>query len=139
METKIVLDIKIYPLEAILNTCYSFLERAYIYLDADNEGRKINVFLKKKKTSKPKTMSAYEGEFMNELLHYTLRYKISKNNRKIREYIIANALFPAVTLSEPKEKIEIDSQELDYHDDPLGIAVPWEEKYGKKKKKNAQV
>ena len=70
-------------------------------------------------------------DFLNELLNYSLRYQISKNNRKIREYIVGTALLSAmggITKEESKENKE------DWQKDTLGIAIPWEEKYGKKRK-----
>jgi len=120
---------KIYHLESILNTCYKFLDRAYIYLDAKKKNE-IIVRLKLKKKSSKKALLNLQNEFMNELLYNALRYHISNNNRKIREYIIGRAVYSAVpgldTLS--AEKV------LNFEEDPLGIAVPWEEKHGKNKK-----
>lgn len=120
------LNSKIYPLEAILNACYAFIDRAYIFLDNDSKTKNINVSFKGKHKLSEKNLKSLQGEFMNELLHSSLRYNINKNNKKIREYIINRALYSALPYED--EKFEI------YNEDPLGIATPWEEKYGKKKK-----
>lgn len=131
---KFILDKRVYNLEAILNTCYAFIDRVYIYLDSDSKGEKIMVQLKGKQKLSIKTKEQIKDEFMNELLHNSLRCMVSKNNKKIREYIIGRALYgPSLDLM--TDNAEIDITEFDYKkEDPLGIAVPWKEKYSKKKK-----
>ena len=131
---EINLNPKIYPLEAILNTCYNFIDHTYIFLDSNLQGDQIRVSLKGKKKISKKKLEALKGEFMNELLHSSLRYLVSKNNKKIREYIIGRALYSALSTSElsPSEK-------LDYQEDPLGIAIPWEEKYGRRASKEKEI
>lgn len=131
---KTIIDSRIYNPEVTLNACYSFIDRAYISLDTDPRGRKITVFLKGKQKLSTEEMEQLKDEFMNELLHFALRYQISKNNKKIREYIIGRALYSAL----PASDLFTSDEKLDYQEDPLGIAIPWEEKYGKKKK-NARV
>lgn len=126
----IKLNPKIYPLEAILNACYNFIDRAYIFLDTDHKSEIIKVSLKGKNKLSQSRLETLRGEFMNELLHCALRYQISKNNKKIREYIIGRALYSAL----PSSDLFTADEKLDYQEDPLGIAIPWEEKYGRKKK-----
>lgn len=125
----IKLNSKIYPLQAILGACYTFIDRAYIFLDGNPDGE-IKVSLKGKKRLSEKQFKSLQGEFMNELLHYLLRYRVSKNNEKIREYIIGRALYSAL----PVSNLVTSGEKLDYQRDPLGLAIPWEEKYGKEKK-----
>ncbi len=128
-QNKIILRLnpRLYSLETIYGACYVFIDRAYIFLDGDPQ-KEIKISIKAKRKIPLQMLKALVGEFQNELLNYTLREKISKNNRKIREYIIGKALFSASDfLSEEKT--------YDYQKDPLGIAVPWEEKYGKDKVK----
>lgn len=132
----IKLNSKIYPLEAILNACYAFIDRVYIFLDSDSKGNLIRVSTKGKHRLSEKQLESLHGEFMNELLHCALRYTISKNNKKIREYIIGRALYSAL----PASDLVTPTEKLDYQEDPLGIAIPWEKKYGKKKNaKNLKV
>jgi len=131
---KIQINSKIYPLEAILNASYAFIDRTYIFLDDDSRKNEITVSLKGKQRLSTKKLNNLRGEFMNELLHCALRCKISKNNKKIREYIVGRALYSALPLSMEETVLEDDSGKLSYQEDPLGIAIPWEEKYGKKKK-----
>lgn len=124
--TKIELDTKIYPLEAIYGASYVFIDRLYVFLDKGKRD-KVNIFLKSKNKISKKQLTNLVGEFMNELLNYSLRIGLAKNNKKIREYIVEQALFAASN----KLDNDLSADNLGYEDDPLGIAVPWEEKYGK--------
>jgi His-Xaa-Ser system protein HxsD len=125
------LNTRIYPLESILNTCYNFIERAYIFLDVGPKPEFIKISFKAKNRSTQRQLGSLHGEFMNELLHSILRYAVSKNNKKIREYIIGRALYAVL----PTSDLFTTDKKLDYQEDPLGITVPWEEKDGKKNKK----
>jgi len=125
---KFVFNLKNYPLESLYGAAYVFLDKAYVFLD--NQAKdKIEVSLKGKKKLSKKQLEELKGEFLNELLNYTLRIKLAKSNKKLREFIIGQALISAYGLDNSQE------EELSQEDDPLGIAVPWEEKYGKEKKK----
>lgn len=133
---KLLIDVKVYPLEAIYGTSYVFIDRAYLFLDSCSS-KKIEVSLKGKKKLTKKQLEGLAGEFLNELLNHTLRINLAKYNRKIREYIVSQALFSAVGGEEIAEKSiskEPTEEKFKYEEDPLGIAVPWEEKYGKKSK-----
>ncbi len=122
-ETKITVDSRIYPLEAVYGAAYIFLDRSYVRLDG-NPKDKIIVTIKGKKKLNKKEMDKLTGDFFNELLNYSLRFLISKQNQKIREYIVGTAILGAVG-EEQKKK-------ADWEKDAMGIAVPWEEKYKKK-------
>ena len=131
--TKISVDLKIYSLEAIYGAAYVFVDRAYIFLDMPKKDL-VAVSIKPNSEFSKKKQGSLEGEFMNELLNYTLRLSLAKYNKKIREYIIERALYASVQ----SDNTAFDSE----FEDPLGIAVPWEEKYGepaKKKVKNKKV
>lgn len=130
-EIKIPIDPKIYPLEAVYGAAYVFLDRAYLKLDGDPD-KKIIVTIKAKKNIGNKGMEKLVDDFLNTLLNYGLRVQISKNNRKIREYIVGSALFGAIGgMGEITEKAKKNKE--DWQKDELGIAVPWEEKYKKNK------
>jgi len=146
--TIISVNPQLYPLEAIYNACYMFLDKAYIFLDGDSK-KKINIRLKLKPSSDKqyKNNQELKEEFLNELLNAGLRYQISSNNRELREHIVSSALMGAlqksdiydklenaVELAEAKEQEE-DSKEGKF-EDPLGIATPWEEKFKAEKKKS---
>ena len=99
-------------------------------------------------------------ELHNELLNASLRYRISRENKRIREYIVGSALLSVVENRMPKTEdcgcgqqqplsgadthTALKAQELRAREkthaqdtrkksrlkDTLGIAVRWEEKYG---------
>ncbi len=133
---------KVYPLEAIYGAAYVFLDRAYVFLDEDSKGQ-ILVSLKGKDKMSKKALEALKGDFYNELLNYSLRYQISKDNKKIREYIVARALIGALgednleqeesNQDEGDEGEEIEEVE-EWKGDTLGISTPWEEKYSSQAK-----
>jgi len=116
----------IYPLEVIYSTCYVFIDRAYLFLDGDPK-KEIIVAIKGKKNLSKKQLENLAGEFLNELLSAALRINLAQHNKKIRQYIVERALVSAANDENLDESVS-------HLDDPLGIAVPWEEKYSKKSK-----
>ncbi len=137
MNVELQVDTGLYPVESILGTAYVFIDRCYVFLDRLPDG-KVRVSL----TAKPGTASPLgdvAGDFQNELLAQALRLRIAARHEKVREAIVARALFgaaPELPRAAPDDaQLGIEPQHLpsegdDFLDDPLGIAVPWEEKYG---------
>ena len=129
----ITVSSKIYSLEAIYGASCVFLNRAFIFLDEAKKGD-ILITLKTREKMDKKQLEDFGGEFYNELLNYGLRTEISKNNQKIREYIVSRALIGALgdddeednKVEEPEEEIE------EWKGDYLGLSVPWEKKFRKK-------
>jgi len=146
----------LYPTDVLFGTAFAFLDRCYVHLDVEDADR-IRIEL----TPRPGSgMSATEmaGEFTNELINQALRFKLAKQTEKVRTMIVGRAIGeaqPYESMSDegrdegpdrgpdtyqipdlPPEVAKLLAEEddgLDFLDDPLGIAVPWEEKYGKKK------
>lgn len=129
------LDTNIYCLGSIYAAAYVFLDRSYVYLDGDPDCE-IKVSLKGKIPLNKKELISLEGEFHNELLSSLLRNEVAKNNQKIREYVVATALVSALP-SDVLRSVEnsLEPEQGSWSDDPLEIAVPWEEKQAKKKNK----
>jgi hypothetical protein len=70
-----------------------------------------------------------------------MRHQVGEKTHPIREVIVGRALLSAEPQAPPDGSFAGDTppeaepeEDLDYLDDPLGIAVPWEEKYGDDKK-----
>jgi His-Xaa-Ser system protein HxsD len=145
------LDSRIYSKEIIFRSAYVFVDRAYLYLDGDPK-KNTRVFLKGKEKLNRKKLETLGGEFLNELLNQMARENISKNNRKLLEYIVGGAISASLNKGSEeendsendKEALEIEKEiadlkkELeqstigeDYAADPLGIR-----KIAGKKKKN---
>lgn len=138
------LSLRVYPLDAVLGACYRFIDDFYIYLDHPAP-RRITVCLLPKNDLDEPTLQSLAGSFSNELLHELLRVRIGKKTGAVREMIVGRALLSAEPL-EPHEgnlsPSEIEeaapSSEMDYLDDPLGIAVPWEEKFSRAEDQEGQ-
>ena len=123
---RFVFNLQNYPMDALYGAAYVFLDKAYLFLD-NKSSKKIEVSLKGKKKLNKNQLEDLKGEFLNELLNYTVRINLSKKNKKIREYIIGQALFSSLGNDEVNKE-----DKVKYEDDPLGIAIPWEDKYEKK-------
>lgn len=125
----ISVDPKVYSLDAVYGASYVFIDRAYIFLEDKNNKTVVNIKGKKKMTSKK--LEVMGCEFMNELLNSGLRNQISENNKKLREYIAGIVLFSASKTNAASSSAgpEIREEKEAWMDDPLGIAVPWEEKF----------
>ena len=123
------LSVRLYPLDAVYGACYVFLDRCYIYLD-EKEPKKVQVNLKPRDKKNKAELEALAGEFLNQLLHQALRLRIARQTSQVREMVVGRALLSAEPMGLAGEYDEL-FDSADYLDDPLGIAVPWEEKYGK--------
>ena len=170
-ESKITVDLAVYPLEAVQAAAYTLTDRLFVRIARDGKGS-ASVVLKPKSGGDPEALA---GEFHNEMLHETLRLQVSQSNQKIREHIVTKALVsaqvpsvappaaaaqaaPAAQESCPEceaqkaqpapspvdaelekeiEKLLAEIEKGDGGDDPLGVAVPWEEKSGGKAGKDA--
>jgi len=143
----------IYPLRVVYSCAYVFLDKAYIFLDGDPR-KEILIRIKAKNGKGAHTIAE---EFLNELLSASLRYQISRENKKLRERIVGAALISVSRAPlQPLDKSASHSPDrLNRHaamnwghvknirnygqrqtkeekiEDPLGIAIPWEEKHGK--------
>jgi len=124
----ILIDPTIYSLEAIYSAAYIFIDKAYLFLEKGPKNQ-VAVSIKGKEKLTLKELKDLSGEFHNELLNCALRDKISKNNQKIREYVVARALMSA---AEEENKPLMKTKKEVWQKDTLGIAIPWEEKYGNK-------
>ena len=128
----LALDKGLYPLDVIYGAAYVFIDRAYILLGRDGEN--ITVEIAAKDETDEATMRAMAGDFSNELLSQALRRKITKANQTILETIVSQALAGATGAMVPSsfDDDDDDDDDLDFLDDPLGIAVPWEERFKKR-------
>lgn len=149
MTVELVLGEELYPLEAVMSAAYVFIDRCYVLLDRPAGGG-VKVSLAPKPGTTEEGMREVAGEFQNEVLGQALRLRIAERHEKVREAIVARALFGAAPRLEgapeaaPSDaQLGVEAQYVpqgddDYLEDPLGIAVPWEEKYGKAAKDPAE-
>ncbi|MGZ3419695.1 MAG: His-Xaa-Ser system protein HxsD [Polyangiales bacterium] len=126
-------DSTLYPLEAVYAAAYVFIDRCYVFLDRPEENR-IRVSLTPKKGELDDTVV---GEFANELLSCTWRAQIARDSRATIEAVTAQALSGARGAPSLEELEAFDFSDEAF-EDPLGIAMSWEEKYKKKKEEAAK-
>jgi His-Xaa-Ser system protein HxsD len=123
-------DEELYPRDAIYGAAYVFIDRCYVHLDRAGDKR-VRVTLRAKKSGAD--TQAFAGEFQNELLGQAWRRQIVEENRLLVETITSRALAGAAGPPGLDELLATDIGETSAFDDPLGIAMSWEEKYLKKK------
>jgi His-Xaa-Ser system protein HxsD len=128
---KVSVNPKIHNLDVVYSAAYVFLDKAYILLDGDPE-KEIIVTLKPKEGNDAEKLGL---EFSNELLNYSHYKSKTKDLGAIRQAILQRALLIYETPKEIKPEETDKDLDGDFLDDPEGIAVPWEEKYGNKKTK----
>jgi His-Xaa-Ser system protein HxsD len=120
----------IYPKDAVFGAAYVFIDRAFVHVD--RSGGKLLV------TVRPRpgvtlAAEAIAGEFENEALAQTWRREIINDSRAWIEGISSRALGGAAGPPGLDDLLDASLGDLGgAFDDPLGIAVSWEEKYGKK-------
>lgn len=120
----------IYPKDAVFGAAYVFLDRAFVHIDR-NDGRLQVSVQPKPGVSIVADMIA--GEFENEALAQTWRREIIHENRALLESVTSRALGGAAGPPGLDDLLDASLGDLgDAFDDPLGIAVSWEDKYGKK-------
>ncbi|HET6977244.1 MAG TPA: His-Xaa-Ser system protein HxsD [Pyrinomonadaceae bacterium] len=108
----IFVDTKIYSLEVLFRTCYSFTDRCYLFLEPSNDSQIIAVRFANK--SSDGTLSTTAAEFSNELVNQRVRFDIANETRSIRELIVAQAFAEA-------DLLDRSDSDADYVDDPRGI------------------
>jgi His-Xaa-Ser system protein HxsD len=131
----LALDSGLYPIDVIYGAAYALIDRAYVLLDRETnesgKGHRFVIHLRGKMELGDVGLQALSGEFGNELLSQALRRKVVKQNNTIIEEIVTQAIAGATGASLPQDFVDEDDDDLDFLDDPLGIAVPWDEKFKK--------
>lgn len=132
---KVALALARYPEEVVALSCYKFLENFYFKLSGDNKKIIVEAFLREKKPEMPQ--KHFEEDFYTELNHNLVRVSVAKENKKLREMVVFQSFFSALPEAEKEKLVLSENKTKDNFefDDPLGIAVPWEKKYGDKPKK----
>ncbi len=126
---QVTFDETLYPLAAVYGAAYVFIDRCYVHLDRPADKRiAVTLRLKPGSTLVPDELA---GEFGNELLGQAWRHDISQENRALIELVATRALAGSAGPPGLDELLADDGGEA--FEDPLGIAMSWEEKYKKKK------
>jgi His-Xaa-Ser system protein HxsD len=122
----------LYPISALYGAAYIFIDRCFVMLGRPDPTH-YSVTLAWKKGAPPEgALRDLAGEFLNELLSCAWRAKINEESRSIIEAVTAQAFAGAMGPPSLDDLEKFDFSE-DAFEDPLGIAMSWEDKYGKKK------
>lgn len=132
----IQIDSTVYPLEAVYGATFTFIDRCYVFIDRPAEGTYRVVLSPKSGEADEATLRSMIGELANELLACAWRHKITQENRATIEAVTMQAMAGAMGPPSLDELEDFDFSEEPF-EDPLGIAMSWEEKYGKKKEGGA--
>ncbi len=123
-------DAAVYPLTALYAASFTFIDRAYLFLSTREGGFRVSLRPKKGEADAD-VLEGLVGEFANELLACAYRERLSEANRATIEAIAMQAIGGAMGPPSLDELEDFDFSDEPF-DDPLGIAMSWEEKYGKK-------
>jgi His-Xaa-Ser system protein HxsD len=127
----LLVDEELYPLPAVYGAAYVFIDRCYVFLDRPEPARVRVVLTAKSGQAEPAELRALVGEFANELLSCAFRHQIAQDNRVLIESATLQALAGAMGQPSLDDLANFDFSDQGF-DDPLGIAMSWEEKHGKK-------
>ena len=126
---QVIFDETLYPLASVYGAAYVFIDRCYVHLDRPADKRiSVTLRLKPGSTLVPEELA---GELGNELLGQAWRHEIAQENRALIELVATRALAGSAGPPGLDELLADDGGEA--FEDPLGIAMSWEEKYKKKK------
>lgn len=139
-EMRAIVDVEagLYPVEALYGAAYVFIDRCYVFLDRPAPD-KLRVILTPKQLGEDAEadLRAAVGELANELVSAAWRHQITQENRAQIESVTMQAI--AGAMGPPSLD---DLEDFDFTDeafeDPLGIAMSWEEKYSKKEPEKAK-
>ncbi|MEM7608321.1 MAG: hypothetical protein AAF411_23445, partial [Myxococcota bacterium] len=124
------IDASVYPLAAVYGASFTFIDRAYVFLSERDGGFAATLRHKKAPEGDVEApLQALAGEFANELLACAYREKLTEANRATLEAITMQAIGGAMGPPSLDELEDFDFSDEPF-EDPLGIAMSWEEKYG---------
>ena len=111
-------------------TAFCFVRDCYVFMrrpDADHF--EINLTPRQKPADKA-VVSELHQRFEAELKDQLLRERLLKETAVVRQLVVGQALFAPEAESDPfAADFDFLDDDDDFLDDPLGIAVPWEEKF----------
>lgn len=117
-----------FALPAVLRAAYDRVGAFHVACDLDGEAPLVT--LSPRRAMSDGALEEAAAALARDLADAELRVALLDGGRADREYLFARALFGAEAADQERTLAELASAGAG--DDPLGIAVPWEEKYGRK-------
>lgn len=129
----LTLDASVYPLDAVYGAAYIFIDRCFVLIDQPASGKWRVSLSAKKLGADENALRELAGEFSNELLSCAWRHQVTQENRALIEAVTMQAIGGAMGPASLDDLASFDFTEEPF-EDPLGIAMSWEDKYKKKDK-----
>lgn len=129
---RLCVDESAYGLDAVYGAAFTFLDRAFVFLDRADEGQVRVTLTDKSGAADVGALRAMVGEFANELLACAWRKRITEAHRETLEAVTMRAISGAMGPPSLEELADFDFTE-ELFEDPLGIALNWEEKHSASK------
>lgn len=126
----LALDEAACPRAAVYAAAFAFIDRCWVHLDRV-EGGRLEVTLRTKRAEEM-DLDALAAQFKDELLGQGWRQKIVDDNRALLEALAVRAYGGAAPPDAASSLDDLLAGDGGAFDDPLGIAMSWEEKYAKK-------
>ncbi|MBT3193205.1 MAG: hypothetical protein HN341_11680 [Verrucomicrobia bacterium] len=136
-------DKVLFPRSVILRACHASLGSCPIELESGDDGYwQVSLQLTGEELEGEEEL---EGRFRSSLINEAFRDSLMEHAQNTKELIVAKALYGVgeedIELDPPSRDsvgmlMDLDAELDDYKADPLGIAIPWEEKYGQVDTKN---
>lgn len=127
----LTVDGTVYPLDAVYGAAYVLIDRAYVLIDKSESRFRITLTPKKPDADVEAQLRPLVGELAAELLSCAWRVKIQAENRALIESVALRSASGAMGAPSLDDLESFDFSKEAF-EDPLGIALSWEEKYGKK-------
>src|SRR5262245_59642720 len=87
-ERELTVDLPLYGHEGLFRACYAFTDRCFMFL---REAWPSTVTLVCLHLQSPKSLTALNEEFANELISQRLRAQLAAETKNVREMIVAQA------------------------------------------------
>lgn len=136
------LKASVYPIDVVYSAAYTMLDKAYILFDGDQDEVIVSI-RSKEADSSDELVKSLGVEFADQLINYGVYKNQAEKNAGIRQAIIQRVLLTNGFNSEAGVSSnggvrgisgdQVGTTAFDENiDDPEGILIPWEEKYGGK-------
>jgi His-Xaa-Ser system protein HxsD len=124
---------ELYPLDAVFAAAFTFIKDCWVVIDRAGPEHWAIALTPKAAGADADQLTAWVGGFANELLACAYRHRLAHDHRATVEAVTAAALAGALGPPSLDELEDFDFSNEAF-EDPLGIAMSWEDKYGKKAK-----
>ena len=109
---------ELYSRTALLKAAYTFIDLAYVHLDADEQNWIVTIDLKDQTDSN----AVSESDFVNEMLVQSLRHEVYEQTKNIREMLYARSVASSLVINDKEiddsdiEDVETENEKEILHD-----------------------